>query len=565
MDNNPDVIVPSRGGHRNSKVQFEQQQHAVRAPRSFWDDIVYPGRSESRPFYHASMVEIVAGLIAFVISILVVIRTFTKDQYSSTPVDTVSFWLFSITTGVIAFTIMFACVAWATRRWRESNIYILPNGYPVTYETIRANYEMANTFILDRQGYFDVEGRRADNPIVAPGEISNIHSPSYTYAPSSTREAASNDLQQMLSMPTDEEDSDANEITELPDMLDFFEHIDIRENGKFLIGKDERDNIIQIPIARLLNHLVGGAIGTGKSIYLRSLVFQLLLEAEETAIKIGLADIENNTFPEFAGCSNVEWYASNYFEIEQMTTSLLNEVEHRKQLYEAIPGGTPKDIDRYNTMARRAGVDELPFVVIVYDEFSALMHKSQTKQKQILSDILQLALRARKYGIFLIIAGQTFKADLVDSAFIGQFNVSIGFKMRNVAQSMSIIGQPGLEKLKHPGEAFMKSKDGQIVRLQTFFIDDDKLFDALETFKTADAKPIVPPLVRQIVHFSYEALDNKVPFKNVEMYFKEKDIGRAEVMKAFDWADEHKFFIRAEKNARVLNLPIVKQYIADLE
>ena len=75
-----------------------------------------------------------------------------------------------------------------------------------------------------------------------------------------------------------------------------------------------------------------------------------------------------------------------------------------------------------------------------------------------MSDILQLALRARKYGIFLVIAGQTFRADLIDSAVLGQFSFNVAFRVRSPQVSLSILGETGAEKLRQAGEALVKER-----------------------------------------------------------------------------------------------------------
>ncbi len=451
-----------------------------------------------------------------------------------------------------------------------SCMFVLPNGFPITYETIKQNYTTALDAILSRTGYFDVEGVRAGNPIVAPGEITTTYSPAYTYAPSSSVTHDS------TVVDTDSDDAESRTDTAvlsdllgekersiLPDSIDFFDTVESREPGHVIIGIDESAELVQVPLSRLFNHLVGGSIGTGKSVYLRSLVYQIMLESEtrDIPIQIGLADIENNTFPEFNGCKNVMWYASSYVEIEHMTTSLLQEVERRKLLYEDIVGGTPKDIDRFNVMARRTGVEELPMIVVIYDEFSALMHRSQANQKRILADILQLALRARKYGIYLVIAGQSFKADLIDSAVIGQFNFNIAFKVRSPSQSISIIGQTGAQDLIQPGEALAKSKDGQVTHVQTLMLDDDTLFDALQHYKGGNHRTNVPSLVQSIIEYAHHELDDRVRFKEIENHLRENGISRSDVYRALEWLDEHQFVTRGEKNGRVLNMEKAAPYM----
>lgn len=409
--------------------------------------------------------------------------------------------------------------------------------------------------------YRDIEIARANARRMVPVNVTdsrNIHAPQeqYSYAPSNVSEKTTvGDTNEEV--PEGEEARPA-----LPPMVDIFENIDLREPGHIIMGVGEEGELVQVPITQIFHHLVGGMSGWGKSIYLRSLLFQLMKEADTSGIKIGLADIENNTFPEFKGKQHIEWFASNAIEIEHMTAHMLKEVERRKALYESMRGGTPKDIDRYNALARREEKEPLPIIVLMYDEFSAFMlNRAQAQQKRILADIYQLALRARKYGIFLVLAGQSFKSDVVDTTVIGQFGFNICFRVRTVQHSMNIIGTPGAESLTQQGEALMRTKDGRIVRLQSLYVDDDQLIEALAIYEMEDHSAVVPEIVKEIVHFSRENLNNKVLIRELEKHFRELGSSRKDIMLAIEWMDMNHFTLRGEKNTRLLNDRIIDSYL----
>jgi uncharacterized membrane protein YhaH (DUF805 family) len=320
-----------RGPPSTRKIQVEGQQTERYANGSPWHDIVYPGRNILRPFYEASVLELVLGVLTLIGGGVLLLRIFFISDENKSRADELGLWIIFGFVGLLLFFFALFILARFIKYIRESSIYVLPNGFPVTYRSINADYKPASPFVLGRPGYFDVEQQRAGNPIVAPGEITTTNSPSFTYAPSSTREVSSDDSKvqpdELLTKLLAQQDDDHENEGELPTEVDLFDYMDEREAGNILIGVDANENVVQMPILKMFNHLVGGAIGTGKSIYMRSLVYQLLVESQTASIpiQIGLADIENNTFPEFNGCRNVQWYASNYVEIEHMTNSLLAE------------------------------------------------------------------------------------------------------------------------------------------------------------------------------------------------------------------------------------------------
>lgn len=543
---------------RKSKIQIENQQPTRYADfrDAQWNAVEYPNKSHLfKPVKSASLFEIITGLIGGLAGIIFIIRLFFVSDNSRTWADYLGFILFFAGIAVVLIAASTMLISRALKYTQESKIYILPNGLPVSIETILNDYSGLHPDILAQPGYFSVEQTRARNPIVAPGEITNTYSPSNTYAPSNmprdTNDTGDALLQRMLN---EETPTSSDDLEPLPTFINFFDHIDARESGHIIAGVTESGDLLQIPIMRMFNHLVGGNVGSGKSIYLRSLVYQLIAEADEADIplELGLADIENNTFPEFRGCRHVRWYAGNYVEIEHMTSELLREVERRKLAYESL-SSTPKDIERYNILAGRENAPELPIIVVFYDEFSALMHRSQAQQKRILSDVLQLALRARKYGIFLVIAGQTFKADLIDSAVLGQFSFNVAFKVRSGQVSLSILQETGAEDLRHPGEALVKMKDGTITHIQGLHLDDDELLGALEEFRDPESKNNMPDLVRTIINFAHEKLEDQVKFREVELFLREQGISRADALKGIEWLEEHRMVIRGARNSRLLN------------
>lgn len=559
-----DVDVRTENTPHTSKIQLEQQQPVRYADvrDMYTPDIVYPDDNFRFSLAKSpTLVELVLSFSLLIVILLCLWRIFGVSAEDKTGLDVALSYIFISTIGLTIFLSFLYVGARVLNVVLKSNLFTLPNGLPIAIKEIVNNYTNLGDSIINKTGYYEVEHVRAGNPLVAPGEITYTFSPQNTYAPSNmprTEQDSNNDL---LNKLLEADDTPEEEEPALPKFVNFFEYLEEKEPGHVIAGVRADGSAYQIPIMNMFNHLVGGAVGSGKSIYLRSLVYQFLIEADESDIplKLALADIENNTFPEFRGCRHVDWYASNYVEIEHMTTSLLKEVERRKTLYEGL-SSTPKDIERYNVLARREAAEELPIIVVLYDEFSALMHRSQAQQKRILADILQLALRSRKYGIFLVIAGQSFKADLIDSAVLGQFNFNVAFRVRSNHASISILGEPGAEKLRNPGEALIRQKDGAIEHIQGLYFDDDELLNHLEDFKDDSSKTAeFHPIVKEIIAYAHESMGDKVKFRELEVHLGEKGVGRADLIKYLDWMDQHKLTIRGEKNARFLNWSVIQK------
>src|SRR5688572_22807454 len=162
------------------KVQIEEQQQPRIADfrDAQWQQIVYPGGSTfSKPVRSASIFEIIAAVLLGIGGVVFMLRLFFVPDESRTMIDRIGIVLVTVLMTALCIALSIALIARALRYIQESKLYKLPNGFPVSLNTINRGYAGLSDIILDQPGYFTVEQTRAKNPIVAPGEISTTFSP----------------------------------------------------------------------------------------------------------------------------------------------------------------------------------------------------------------------------------------------------------------------------------------------------------------------------------------------------------------------------------------------------
>ena len=117
-------------------------------------------------------------------------------------------------------------------------------------------------------------------------------------------------------------------------------------------------------------------------------------------------------------------YAQRIVKTEE---ELSQEMERRAALYQAT-GRFPEKLSEYNSQVSslQSPVSSLPWIVAVFDEFTALMDEAG-KSSDLYRLIGQLAMRGRKYGITLVLAGQDFKADLLNTRITNQLRTRVQF------------------------------------------------------------------------------------------------------------------------------------------
>jgi len=234
-------------------------------------------------------------------------------------------------------------------------------------------------------------------------------------------------------------------------------------SGQILIGLRRDGRPSQVSWEDAHHILVAGMTGSGKSVFLRSVVYQ----ATADGASLLLGDLDGSTFPMFASnpALNAPIAATPQavLEIVQMA---LGECEHRAMLYSSAPG-FPETLEQYNRSAVKEGQSPLPRFLVVLDEFSAMAAALGGAKGNFCSQVAALGWRGRKFGITLVIAAQDFTKGLIGPVR-DQFGLAVCFRVRSF-ETARAIGCPSAVKIsaRHPGRA-VTDHDGW---LQTYYLD----------------------------------------------------------------------------------------------
>jgi DNA segregation ATPase FtsK/SpoIIIE-like protein len=244
-----------------------------------------------------------------------------------------------------------------------------------------------------------------------------------------------------------------------------------RPGGDYMIGFGlSRKGEVWKPLEKLRHIVVAGSTDSGKSAFLRSLLYQLL--RQPLPVELYLTDMEGLTFAAFEGVPQLARpIAESVEDATQINFQLTQEMERRAALYQAT-GRFPEKLSEYHSQLATHD-SKLPWLVAVFDEFTALMDEAG-KNSDLYRLIGQLAMRGRKYGITLVFAGQDFKAELLNTRITNQLRTRVQFACATAYQSQVVLGQAGAEKITTPGRALI-SFGGKITELQTFWVDKERV------------------------------------------------------------------------------------------
>jgi DNA segregation ATPase FtsK/SpoIIIE-like protein len=206
----------------------------------------------------------------------------------------------------------------------------------------------------------------------------------------------------------------------------------------------------------LVHIAVGGSSGWGKSVFVQSLAWQLL-NAQE-APDLAAIDLEGVTLNVLANSDRLLYpLASTEQDAVGVLQGVTAEIERRKALFSQAGAGVAS-LDQYNAVTQG---DHLKPVVLLVDEATALL-----ENKNVEGALKTVCLRARKYGVWAILAGQDWKASSLDTAIRNQLSTRVQFRALSASQSRVLLGTGDAADLDAIGRAIAEIPGRGRVMLQ---------------------------------------------------------------------------------------------------
>lgn len=251
--------------------------------------------------------------------------------------------------------------------------------------------------------------------------------------------------------------------------------------GVDLFGIPQVTNIHDMP-----HGLIAGATGSGKSVFINSLLISLLYKATPEQVKLLLIDPKTVELAPYSELPHL--LAPVISDPQAATASLKWAVEEMNNRYEKLAAAGVRDIDSFNAKVKETGEYGLhmPYIVIIIDELADLM---MTASAEIADYIGQITAKARACGIHLLVATQRPSVDVITGTMKNNIPTRIAFMVSSQVDSRTIIDSAGAEKLLGRGDMlYLGNGKSQPIRLQGTYINDDKI-DEIVDFVKKQGKP----------------------------------------------------------------------------
>lgn len=258
--------------------------------------------------------------------------------------------------------------------------------------------------------------------------------------------------------------------TGIPDSVRFDE-LSVRLNESsadipIALGKSQEGDNIIADLSIMPHLLIAGTTGSGKSVMLHSILCSLI-EAD-TNVKLALIDPKKVEFSYYRNIKQLMYpVITEAHEALEVLTDLVGEMEHRFRLM-SKSGVT--SIGAYNEKSKTP----LPYIVLMIDEFSDLMHSSK---KIFQKKLCMLAQKSRACGIHIVMATQRPSTDVVTGLIKANFPARISCRVTSGVDSRVVLGCHGAEKLLGKGDSLIKALGYDLVRFKGAYISPEEIQD----------------------------------------------------------------------------------------
>ena len=338
----------------------------------------------------------------------------------------------------------------------------------------------------------------------------------------------------------------------LKSLISSKEFLNSPSNLTFVLGRDVSGNPIFADLARMPHLLVAGATGTGKTIFLNSLILSLLYRNSPQTLNLILIDPKRVEFPVY---NNLPHLKTNVIFDSQKTVNLLKwlivEMERR---FEVLARENCRDIIGFNQMAIKDKKELLPYIVLIVDELADLM---AARGKEMEAGVVRLAQLARAVGIHLVLATQRPSVEVITGLIKANITARVSFQVASQIDSRTVLDTAGSEKLLGMGDMlYLSAENPKPKRIQGAFISEKevkKVVDHLEE----NIKPIErisdTELVSQIEEMEFTFPEESEPFFDDPLLEEAKRIV-IEAQKASASLLQRKLRIGYARAARLLDL-----------
>ncbi|MCO4760392.1 MAG: hypothetical protein KC502_02735 [Myxococcales bacterium] len=277
-----------------------------------------------------------------------------------------------------------------------------------------------------------------------------------------------------------------------------------KSNLTLILGKDIEGQPVVTDLAKAPHMLVAGATGTGKSVGINSFICSMLYKASPEDLKFIMVDPKVLELCIYEGIPHL--LLPPIDEPHKAELALKWAVREMERRYRVLAGAKVRNIAGYRAKlpelrenARKKKVkvvdgkkvlvdanspgaemlnppavpEEMPYIVVVIDEFADLIMASG---KEVERAVARLAQKARACGIHVILATQRPSTDVLTGMIKANFPTRLSFQVASSIDSKVVLNAVGAESLLGMGDLlYVPPGTSHLKRCHGTWITDDEV------------------------------------------------------------------------------------------
>lgn len=246
------------------------------------------------------------------------------------------------------------------------------------------------------------------------------------------------------------------------DFFDLFVHPAPKGHLPFLLGEAATGEPFFADMHQNPHLLVAGATGSGKSVFLHTLIANCF---QRNDIKVSLIDPKRVELSPYFHSGKIAHMAADYSSACQVLRHFIQKMEER---YVLMANAGVSSVEGYSAIKKH---------ILIIDEVADLMEADESKEFE--NALIKLSSKARAAGIYLVLSTQRPSYQVFNPVIKANFSGRICFKVNSKLDSRIVLDESGAESLIGKGDALFKSPVQGLVRVQSAYTNPARILSQL--------------------------------------------------------------------------------------
>lgn len=272
----------------------------------------------------------------------------------------------------------------------------------------------------------------------------------------------------------------------LKELLESREFVNSSGSLPVAIGKGISGEVVVKSLSKLVHTLVAGSTGSGKSVFLHSVIMSLMFKSSPEQLRFILIDPKCVKFSVYNNMPHL-MLPNVITETDKAINALSWAVKEMDRRYKLLQENMCQNIESFLACsAVRNGTEKkIPNIVIVIDELAELM---AVGKKEVEEKIRRLSQKGRASGIYLVVATQRPSVDVVTGTIKTNLPTRVALALASFIDSRTVLDEGGAEKLLGHGDMLFSPQGSNAIRLQGAFVSiEEEILPVIEFIKRNNA------------------------------------------------------------------------------